>query len=55
MVLAVDSYVPEVENVISVTAINDVTPVAPLSALPGQEIKLKVEHQHGMKIRSLIV
>jgi gliding motility-associated-like protein len=42
MVLAVDSYVPEVENVISVTAINEVPAVAPLSALPGQEIKLKV-------------
>lgn len=42
MVLAVDSYVPEVENVVSVTAINNVVPIAPLSALPGQDIKLKV-------------
>ncbi|WP_298224757.1 gliding motility-associated C-terminal domain-containing protein [Flavobacterium sp.] len=40
--LAVDSYVPEVENIITATEINHVPATAPFTSLPGQEIKLKV-------------
>lgn len=41
IVLAVDSYVPEVENEISATQINQV-PISTLTALPGDEITFKV-------------
>ncbi|NHM07487.1 T9SS type B sorting domain-containing protein [Flavobacterium sp. CYK-4] len=41
IVLAVDSYVPEIENEISVTQINQL-PFAALTALPGNEINFKV-------------
>ncbi len=43
IVLAVDSYVPKVENIITVTEINQVIVPEPYTALPGQEIKLKVD------------
>ena len=40
--LAIDSYTPEVEDVITITQINQLPVVAPFMALPGQEMKLKV-------------
>ncbi len=40
--LAVDSYMPKVENTISVTEINHLSAAAPFTALPTQEMKFNV-------------
>ena len=42
LVLAVDSYLPKVENTISVTAINSIPTIANTQALPGQDIEFNI-------------